>query len=186
MPDVVMLRKQNGQEYQNIRADVQPDVIFIDDGKIPLEEGDHIVRELSNGLDETYLVLDRGFWSGGGRLGDHYQAKVRKVTAITADTPPVVYNVSGPNARVNIHSYDASTNVVDVSPERLFEQIREAVAKGVQAPDRKAEILSAVGEVEAAGDSKARLKAYQRLIAIAADHMTLLGPFIPGLTQLLR
>lgn len=184
MTDVVLLRKQNGEEYPDIPADVQPDMVFIDDGDVPLEEGDHLIRKLKNGLEEAYLVLDRGFWSGSGSIGDHYQAKVRKVTAIPDSPSSVVYNVSGPNARINIQSHDASTNVVDVTPERLFEQLRQVVTEGVDDSTQRKEIIVAVDELEAA-ETDSKLEAYQRLVASAADHMALLGPFIPGLTQLL-
>ena len=58
----VTLKKQNGEEYTDIPASVQSKKIFIDDVSIPIEEGDHLVRKLPNGLEEYYLVLDRGYF----------------------------------------------------------------------------------------------------------------------------
>ena len=68
----VTLRKQNGEEYTNIPADVQPKIIFVDDDMLPIEENDYIIRKLPNGLEEKYIVINRGFY------GDHYQVEVRR------------------------------------------------------------------------------------------------------------
>ena len=43
--------------------------------------------------------------------------------------PQVVYNLIGPNARVNIQSSDSSTNVVSVESAVLFDNLREAIQK---------------------------------------------------------
>jgi hypothetical protein len=44
--------------------------------------------------------------------------------------PTTIYNLTGPQARVNIHSIDASTNVVNVSAFSLFDSIREGEVVG--------------------------------------------------------
>lgn len=40
---------------------MQPDKIFIKNYKLPIEEGDKLIRKLPSGLDEFYEVLDRGY-----------------------------------------------------------------------------------------------------------------------------
>jgi len=84
LTDVVSLIKANGQRYDNIKASVQPKMIFINDSALPIEEGDKIVRELPNGLIESYIVLDRGFYQKFGGIAAHYQVKVQKETAISS------------------------------------------------------------------------------------------------------
>lgn len=132
MNDVVTLVKSDGRQFADIPANVQPKMIFIDDGKIPIEEGDHIERLLPNGLLERYLVLDRGFFGASGGFKDHYQIQVRKVTAIPRDpvAQTTIYNLHGANSRVNIQSHDQSTNVVTVSPTDLFAELRKALSDG--------------------------------------------------------
>ena len=75
--DTVSLVKRNGKRTDDIPANVQPNVIFISNGDLPIEEGDFLERQLPNGLWERYVVVDRGYYSTG-ILGPHYQCKVRK------------------------------------------------------------------------------------------------------------
>ncbi|MCP3776705.1 hypothetical protein NLX71_26050 [Paenibacillus sp. MZ04-78.2] len=82
MNDKVKLVKADGEQIDNIKARVQPDMILIDDASLPIEEGDKIFRDLSNGLSESYLVLDRGFNERTLNIPAHYQIKVRKESAI--------------------------------------------------------------------------------------------------------
>jgi len=81
LPDKVTLIKKGKVIEENIPADVQPNMIFIDNHKLPLEEGDILQRILPNGLEENYKILDRGFFSNS--TGGEYQAKVKKVTALS-------------------------------------------------------------------------------------------------------
>jgi len=78
MTDKVTLMKNNGNRYENIRSNVQTKLIFIDDATIPIEEGDKLIRILPNTLEEVYIVVDRGFFSGMRGMKAHYQVKVRK------------------------------------------------------------------------------------------------------------
>ena len=78
MTDKVTLVKNTGIRYENIRSNVQTKLIFIDDATIPIEEGDKLIRILPNTLEEVYVVIDRGFYSGMRGIKAHYQVKVRK------------------------------------------------------------------------------------------------------------
>lgn len=82
MTDTVTLVKSNGEKFENIKANVQREKIFIDDAKLPIEEGDRIIRELSNGLSESFLILDRGYYDRTHGIPAHYQMKVKKESAI--------------------------------------------------------------------------------------------------------
>ena len=76
--DLVTISKPDGRIFENVRADVQSEQIFISDKNIPLENGDKIKRVLPSGVIEVYVVLDNGFFHGGNGLHGGYQAKVRK------------------------------------------------------------------------------------------------------------
>jgi hypothetical protein len=186
MKDKITLLKPDGRRFENITAQVDPEMIVIDDAKLPLEEGDRIHRHLPNGLTEVYMVLDRGFYSGLGPIPDHYQAKVRKETSLpTRQTMQVIYNLTGPNARININSEDRSLNVVDITPENLFSELRKTLRDAVREDARRQEILYVVDSLEKAKGTPGFVDRYRKFIALAADHMTLLSPFIPALTQML-
>ena len=187
MQDTVVLIKQDGHRFEGIRASVQQDKIFTDNPKIPIEEGDTFERKLPSGIVERYTVLDAGYYEGGGGIGSHYQSEVRKETKIDPPRSPshVIYNLIGPNARVNIQSWDASTNTVGVEPEELFEKLQATIQQSVTDP-RLCEKLSAkVTELHQAQGSADFVPKYREFMALAADHIAVLAPFIPALSQML-
>jgi len=96
-----------------------------------------------------------------------------------------VYHVSGDNSRVSIDSVDKSVNVVFTSSEQLFQTMRARVQTGIPA-DQQAVILDRLDALEKAKNDPSFAHRYSEFIAAAANHMTLLGPFIPALTELLR
>jgi hypothetical protein len=100
-PDTVNLVKPNGDRIEDIAANVQPSMIFIWDGSLPIEEGDKITRVLPNGLPESYLVLDRGFYAKRGSFPDHYQIKVRKESSIAVSREQAQPRASAPS--ITIH-----------------------------------------------------------------------------------
>jgi hypothetical protein len=189
MDDRVALVKQDGTRHEDIPANVQPKKIFIDDASVPVEEGDRISRTLPNGLVESYLVLDRGFYEKFGGIPAHYQIEVRKESR-----PPdpsragatVIYNLHGANSRVNVHSIDSSTNVVDATPDVVFERLRAALREAVAEETSRQELLKAVAKLEANQGGQGFVGAYKEFITLAAAHMSVLSPFIPALTQMLK
>lgn len=187
MSDEVVLIKDNGTRIEGIAASVQKGKIFIDDGSLPIEEGDHLVRELPNGLEESYVVLDRGFYEGGGSIGSHYQCDVQKESAIPRPTGPktVIYNLHGTHSRVNIQSHDESTNVQTVSRDDLFSGLRDSFMQEVEDEDMKHELIQKVAELEQAVETHEFTDKYKEFMALAADHVSTMSPFLPALAQLL-
>jgi len=182
--DHVTLLKSDGTRHEKIPAHVQPRTIFIDNASVPIEEGDRILRTLPNKFVESYLVEDRGFYPATGGFSDHYQVKVRKESAPPSNVTSIVYNLHGPNSRVNIHSADSSTNVVNISETNLFVKLREAL-QSIEDLERREVLLGSVDEMEKAKGTPGFAAKYRNFIAQAADHMTLLQPFIVPLTQLI-
>lgn len=181
MNDKITIRKQNGDEIQDVAANVQPGKIFIADGEVPLEEGDTILRQLPNNMSEAYVVADRGYFAKMGGIKAHYQAKVRKQGATTSAAPQQhVWNVSGPNARVNINSQDNSTNTVTVTPENVISELRKAIEAQVSGVQRD-ELLSKLTEMGQAEDRDTKLSKYQQFISLAANITTIVGPYLPAL-----
>lgn len=184
--DKITIVKPSGEFLKNIKANVQPKTIFIFNEKIPLEEDDKIYRTLPNGLVETYIVLDRGFYPAFHGIQGHYQAKVRKEGSIKeAEYKSItnVYNVSGNNSRVNINSTDNSLNYVNDS-SMLFEDLKKALLT-IEDDKAKIESIELLKEMEDTKNTPSFLSKYQSFIGILADHMTLIAPFIPALTQLI-
>jgi hypothetical protein len=189
--DTITIVKPDGQRFENVKADVQPDTVFIDDGSLPLEEGDTILRELPNGLEERYTVVDRGYFSEGlGGGSGEYQAKVRK-KSIPSDqgSSKVVYNVQGENARVNINSKDSSVNVVSVQEEQLFADLREVIQDQISNSEKTKQLLGRVEALENARGTEKFSQKYADFMSVIADHAQVsqaLAPYLPALSQLLN
>jgi hypothetical protein len=105
--------------------------------------------------------------------------KRRKQTVM----PNVTYNLNGPNPRVNIDSTDFSINISN--SEQIFAELRKAISSGIQDEKLRSELVVKAGELEAAVGKSGFLKRYSDFVESAANHMTVLGPFIPMLTKFL-
>lgn len=184
---IVTIIKPDGRKFENIRANVQPTKIFIHDASLPIEEGDSISRNLPNGLNERYLVLDRGFHDTFHSIQAHYQIKVRKESAIsTHQSSPIVCNLQGNNSRININSNDSSINITQVANEDLFKQIHNIIEKEIAEKETRSLYLQQLAELKQSVGSAPFLEKYQQFIATTANHMSILYPFIPALTKLLN
>ncbi len=183
--DRVSLIKPNGEEIDDIRALVNSKTILIEDENLPIEEGDTILRKLPNGLFEKYQVLDRGFISGMGGISSHYQVKVRKEGSLTeGQKSSYVINLQGNNARVNIHSQDSSTNIISETSETVFADLRQAI-QTIQNEDEKQAILKKLDELQSANGTPRFIELYRDFMSVASDHIGVISPFIPALSQLL-
>ncbi len=182
--DKVSLVKKDGTIYNDIKANVQPTKIFINDGELPIEEGDIIERELPNGLKEKYIVLDRGFFPKQMGFDAHYQCNVKKETTLKFEQKKqTIYNISGMNAKVNINSIDNSLNIINLSKDELFNNLIDVIKENIE---NNNEIINAVEDFKNSVGKKSIIEKYQNFIASVANHMTIILPFIPALTQLLQ
>jgi len=185
--DRVRLEKANGEVIEGVVALVQPESVLVEGGKIPFEEGDTIVRTLSNGIVERYLITGATFYGNMPGIGAHHQLKVRKASAIPplSQGPSITYNVSGPHARVNVGSHDASTNIT-VTADELFANMA-AAAQTIQDPTKQQDLLAAIEQMKATTGSTASFKdSYLRFMAVAADHLGVFLPFLAALSGFLR
>ena len=189
--DRVTLIKQDGQRFEDLRASVQSGRIFTFDPQIPIQEGDQFERRLPSGIVETFTVEDAGFQQGLRGIHSHYQSRVRKNTAPPpasvqpGRTPQVIYNLIGPNTRVNVQSSDSSTNVVNVESATLFGSLREAIENSLMDSTASGRLMQNVDAMESAVGTRAFAERYGEFVAAAADHMAVIAPFLPALTQLL-
>jgi len=178
----ITLIKKNGDKVEKIQAAIQRGKIYIGGSSLIIERGDKFLRILPNGMEETHLIEDYDFYS---EMGGHYEITVRKEGAPAPAKTNNIYNITGPNTRFNIASQDNSTNVINVNTPELFREIRKAFSETISG--RELDIISGkIEELEKAQGTKTFLGKYQEFIAIAANHMTLIAPFLPALTQMLK
>lgn len=198
MRDIVTLEKQNGEIYKNIKANIQKETIRILDTSLIIEEGDTITRLLSNGHMEEYIVMQSDCFGKRYGIPEHYELTVRKLTSMSnIDSPGSVhYNFvdhsvntinGGSNNRFNKSSTDNSTNLVYTKSElTVFDELRNKFSEAQIDEVERTELLSQVDQLEESVDTPNFISRYQKFISSAADHMTLIGPLIPALTELIK
>jgi hypothetical protein len=96
-----------------------------------------------------------------------------------------VYHIHG-NPRWNTNSTDNSVNVVVTSHEQVFTDLRKQIESGVPAGDEQMDVLEKLAALEHAKESPSFAKRYAEFISVAANHMALVAPFIPALTEMLQ
>jgi hypothetical protein len=179
--DIVTLIKKDGTIINNIAAIAQPKTICIRDKNVPVEEGDFLQRILPNGVVERKVITDTGYF------GDHknfspYQCKVESVKKISTKSQNI-YNINGNNSKVNINTVDNSTNNVTLTPENLFVELCSVIEEQIQ---DNIDIKNCLKELKFHHGKSSFLEKYQNFIATSASHMSIIAPFIPALTQMLK
>jgi hypothetical protein len=119
MTDKVSLLKKDGTRFDELKASVQSNKIFISGADHFIEPGDLIQRKMSNGGEETFEVIDPGFHEKFHGIPAGYQMVVKKLGLPEARSAVhnITYNIAGNNARINQNSVDNSTNTVNVNTD---------------------------------------------------------------------
>ena len=185
--DRVRIERPDGSLVtENYPASIQRNKIYLTAGNLSIEPGYEISRKIAGGVVETYVVEDPGFYPGmGGRNGipPNYQMTVRRKDAPQKATG-ATYSVSGPNARMNIGSHDASHNVVYQDAGALFDALLQAL-QGITDEAERGRVIAEAEELRGAVGSPSFAESYRAFIASAADYITILTPFIAPLTALI-
>jgi hypothetical protein len=165
------------------RGLVQSKLVIIPNKAAVVHVGDEIRRTLPNGVEETFEVLDPIYYDQSHAIPSHYQVKISRKGSFPAGTGGhFTFNVSGPNARVNFGSHDHSRNIV--ADHSVFGDLKSAIKSAPTNSDEQSRLIALVEDMETqTGSRSSFLSAYQRFIASAANHMTIIAPFLPALTK---
>ena len=172
--DKILIKKLDGRTFECENCSVQREKVFIPCGEIPLEEGDIIVHEISDGYEQEFEVVDRGYYDG--RLGSHFQAMVKRTNSVdeTNSVNINTVNMSGDNSHLNINSIDNSINIINSISDELNkipdEHIRE-------------EVLNYFNEFKDASDDENRLDKFSKITSILKNHVDIAIKVIPLLSQ---
>lgn len=180
------LMKVNGEKRTFI-GHAQPKLIITTDTSLPVEEGDTIERLLPNGMSAGWIVEEANLYRALGSIADHYQLKIRKASQLRAAPSGVtnIYNVQGPNARVNVQSTDQSRNVANVTEPELFERLRTSLRGSPEAEQEIGQLVEAVNLLEASVGTTSFALTFQQFMALSANVVTVITPFLPALSQFL-
>jgi hypothetical protein len=118
---------------------------------------------------------------------NRYKAEIdrRRLARKLAPVVTNVYHLQGHSPRVNINSQDSSITNIIVSSEQVFQNLRSAIATLPDADERK-DIIGKIEALEEAKDSPSFGERYTAFISAVANHITLVVPFIPALTEMLH
>jgi hypothetical protein len=184
--DVVTFLKKDGTVIrEDIPSSVQSEKIFVFDVDLPIEVGDKFQRKLPSGLIEEYSVIDPCFMNGTGSIKSHYQTKVKRNGLADPQPNTVINNFSGHSSRVNINSTDQSTNFVNEDNRKLFSDLRTVISNKISDPVIRSKALDGIDELEKASSKEDFKSKYLSFMAIVADHMSIVLPLLPALTNLL-
>ncbi|WP_076540711.1 hypothetical protein [Shewanella sp. UCD-KL21] len=174
MKDKLILQKQNGNVFENINSLVVPKFIMTERDDLQIETGDLLIRKLPNGLEDTFEVIDPGFYSGMGQLPSGYKATYKKLGIPEAETAikNITYNFHGENARVNNNSVDNSTNIVNSNSDiaEHIELLRTEVSRLIKSTEEKRDALDIVDAIECQMNSEKPSKAVLNTLISALPH----------------
>lgn len=183
--DKIKLIKPDGSTFDDIKAQVRPNFIFVFDVSIRFDEDDIIIRELPNGKIEQYRINNPIYEKGVGGIPDFYKLEVEKTTALPKTKTPSVRIINNINAsdhsKVLVDSVDKSVNITtqDLS---VFDKLIDAV-KDLPDSDK---MISEINQMkDSVNNKESFLKKYNDFIQSVAAHITIVAPFIPALTEFL-
>ncbi len=110
----------------------------------------------------------------------------RRLMTKKESSPTTNYYVQGENARVNVNSTDNSLNVVMGSKEEFFSTLQQRIESGVPEGDEKRKVLDALTALGESHGKPSFAQRYTDFIAAAANHITVIVPFVPALTEMLH
>lgn len=187
--DNVELIKADGRRQTGLLATVSRNRVFMAAEGVLVEPNDLIIRIMSNGLKETYRVIDPGFYEKMLGQGSHYQMRVDKlgIQEAQAAANSITYNISGSNARVNNNSVDQSTNVVQID-QRVSEHIealRTAINRSSLSPSEVAEANDVIDEIDGAFRSGKPKKTVVLALLKALPHVANVASIVSALSGLI-
>jgi hypothetical protein len=183
--DKITVVKKDGTRSRPVAASVQGEKVYTQAKDLDVEPGDMIVRKLPSGREERLTVIDPQYHQGpGGRLA-HWKILCEREGRLEPQPSSVTYNVSGPQARVNIGSVDQSSNVIAAEAGATFEELRALLRTHVDNAEELNRLVRKVDQLEAAHGTAKFGGLYSEFMPLAANHLTVLAPILPALAQLL-
>ena len=182
----IRLIKPNGNVLGPFKASVQSREILIFEVQHPVTAGDKILRELPNGVKETYAVENAEYQDGAPpHIPPSYKLHVHKEDDQTRNrtlSSTNIFNVEGDFSRVNFQSLDTSVNIQDRS-KTVFDAARQKLQEGIQDQVLLKDLLARLQEMEDARNQPNWAAAYSKFIEGVANHMTIIAPLLPLLAE---
>jgi hypothetical protein len=189
MRDKLTVLKKTGAKIENVKATVSSDSIIAAAEGVLIEPGDVLRRQMSNGGEETYEVVDPGFHEAFHGIPASYQMRVRKLGLPEAEraVQSITYNLNGPNSRVNQNSVDSSINSVVTNSDvmQLVEALRDEVARLKLEERQRDDANEIIDAVEHQIQSRKPSKVAVGALLAALPHAASIATIVSTITGLL-
>jgi hypothetical protein len=112
--------------------------------------------------------------------------KIENGIDIMKESKSMVFNIGDISAgRVNLNSTDNSINISDVSFEKFFDDMSMTLKNKISDKENLDLLLKELNELKKSVNTPNYKQKYNDFIQVAANHMTIIAPFIPALSKLL-
>ena len=186
LTDKINIIKPDGKVLGPFKASVQRRQILFFEAQHLVSTGDKVLRELPNGVKETYVVDNPEYRSG---LSPHilpfYRLHVRKEDDLAQSKTLFATNVlnfKGDFPRVNFQSVDNAVNVQDRS-KTVFDATREKLHAALEDQYVLKELFRHLQVMEDANSRSTWATAYSKFIERVANHMAIIAPLLPALAD---
>ncbi len=142
----------------------------VDRGPIDVPQFMQIVEQEIGGLNSIRAQIDR----------KRLMKKPESQSNVTN-----IYHVYGHNPRWNVNSNDRSVNIITASNDQIFQELERQITSSVPTGDEQKDILEKLAHLQGAQGLPSFAHKYAEFISAAANHVTILAPFIPALTEML-
>jgi hypothetical protein len=110
------------------------------------------------------------------------QIELYNLTPAEPAQPAISFHLHGANNRVNIGSFDHSTNILN--EEQLFERLTAVLEAGIHAETERRQLLDGLAGLCNETQKESFYRRYSEFVALAANHLQLIMPFLPALAEL--
>lgn len=184
-PKMIDVISPEGEVRCRVAAYGTGNPLVVDDVKTAdIRVGDEIRLPLPNGRDEAFTVIDPKYYDSNSIFPPHYQIQIKRKD-IYEHNKGGFYNIKlhGDGSRINIGSTDNSVNISNKAD--TFSEIKKEIQKFEIDSDVKEKLLESIDGMRDAKTQEQFGSYYHRFIASAANHMTIITPFLPSLTNFL-
>ena len=179
----IFIEGGNGKKIGPFRAVLSKNRIVLFRNDVQIYPGDKVYCKRSNGIEETYTVIDPGFYEKDGNIPAAYQMTVKR-TEIVGDKQPITItnniNMNGDRNNVYAQSIDNSVNISHRETLQTYiDQLQEQIANLDNKKYDKAEVQELV---EAIRENALSDKPSWKIIGTLAKGL----PHIDGILSILE
>ena len=185
MTDNLTLVTGSGEVVKSdIKGRITGTTLVTFDSSLSIKPGDRFLRRLPSGLQEEFIVEDPGYHSELPGMDAHFQAKIRRSDTPALTLQTIINNIQGANARVNIHSTDASTNISHQDKHtQTYNDLRERLTQLSVDSGTANAIRVSIDEMETAHGTPQFKEKYLEFLSISANHIGVFGPVLATLAS---